>query len=537
MTHRILAIVIVLLLIAAACADTGVDELIASESQSVGPTSTEPSSLDDESATPPTTTPVDAAPTDPPDTLPSDTVPSDTGPDDSPPTSEDGPPTTASPSAGTGLAGSDSLGDDYYPLSGNGGYDVTHYTINIEAEPDTNRIDAFVDVEMVLREDLSSINLDFRGFDIRGVQVDGQLVDHRREGPELIVEFGQTLPAETSTVVRVSYDGVPEPIAESSIGTIGWIDGPNGSHVVSEPNGAPTWFPANDHPLDKSTFTFQISVPDEWQVAANGILTGTRATGAGTEYTWEASDPMAPYLATVAIGKFEFVEEAGPNGLPIRSAYPPDLVGVAKQDFGRTSQMIDTFSKLFGPYPFEAYGSLVIDDVFGFALETQTMSIYSKVLIDGSRDREWVFAHELAHQWFGNSVSVGRWQDIWLNEGFATYGEALWSEFADGSDTNARMRELAAQSASLGAPGDPGPDNLFGTEVYDRGALAVHAIRLTLDNDDIFFEILQSWASENAYSTATTDDFIELAERVSGRDLRELIESFVYSDSLPPLPE
>lgn len=522
---RVIVLIVAAMLVVAACANTGVDELIAADSSIVSATTTPaPSAGSDSTESPSTVAPDTVAPS----IVTPESVPATT---DQPPIDETGGSEVAGP------AGSDGLGDVYYPLSGNGGYDVKHYTINIEVEPDTNRIDAFVDVEMVLSEDLGSINLDFRGFDIRGVQVDGQLVDHRREGPELTVDFGRTLQADTSTTVRVVYEGVPQPIPESSIGTIGWIDGPNGSHVVSEPNGAPTWFPANDHPLDKATFRFIISVPDEWQVAANGILTGTRATGAGTEYTWVASDPMAPYLATVAIGKFEFVEETGTNGLPIRNAFPPELVNVATEDFGRTSQMIDTFSSLFGPYPFEAYGSLVIDDAFGFALETQTMSIYSKLLIDGSRDREWVFAHELAHQWFGNSVSVGRWQDIWLNEGLATYSEALWAEFADGADTNQRMRDLAIQSATQAAPGDPGPNNLFGAEVYDRGALAVHAIRLELDNDDIFFAILQTWADENAYSTATTDDFIEVAERVAGRDLRELIESFVYSDVLPPLPE
>ncbi len=519
------------LVLAAACSNTGVEELIASESQVVAGSSTVPSpaTTSPPAAGAPATTSPSAESTTPPSSDP-DASPPTTAPSDTQPEGNEAP-------GVPGPAGSDGLGDAYYPLSGNGGYDVKHYTIDMEVEPDTNRIDAFVDIEVVLQQDLSSLNLDFIGFDIRGVQLDGELVEHRREGTELTVDFGRTLSSETAAVIRVVYDGVPRPIPEPTIGTIGWIDGPNGSHVVSEPNGAPTWFPANDHPLDKATFTFRIAVPDDWQVAANGLLTGTEATGAGTRFIWEASDQMAPYLATVAVGQFEFVEEPGPNGIPLRSAYPPDLVGAATQDFGRTAQMIETFERLFGPYPFEAYGSLVIDDNFGFALETQTLSIYSKLLIDGSRAREWVFAHELAHQWFGNSVSVGRWQDIWLNEGLATYSEALWFEFADGGDTNARMRDLAASSAALPAPGDPGPNNLFGREVYDRGALAVHSLRLTLDNDDIFFEILRTWADENAYSTATTDDFIETAERVAGRDLRELLESFIYSDELPPLPE
>ena len=520
--HRILAFLLVGALIAVACSNTGVDDLIAAEprpaTSTPAPEVTEPAP--DTSQPPADTTEPPTATTEP--LLPPTTTTGEALEDDN---QFSGPP------------GLDGIGDEYFPQAGNSGYDVTHYNINIDVEPESNRIDAFVDVELTLREDLGSINLDLRGFEIRGVQVDGELVEHRREGQELTVDFGRTIAAETETVVRVSYEGVPAPIPESTIGSIGWIDGQNGSHVVAEPNGAPTWFPANDHPLDKATFSFVISVPDNYQVAANGILEGTRPTGAGTEYTWVASDPMAPYLATVAVGEFEFIEERGPGGIPIRNVFPPELVGVATQDFGRTAQMIETFSELFGPYPFEAYGSLVIDDSFGFALETQTLSIYSELLIDGSRNREWVFAHELAHQWFGNSVSVGRWQDIWLNEGFATYSEALWFEFADGTDTNARMRDLAARSASLPAPGDPGPNNLFGREVYNRGALTLHAMRLTLDNDDIFFDILRAWAQENAYSAATTEDFIEVSERVAGRDLRDLIENFLFNDTLPALPE
>ncbi len=526
---RTIGLVIVAIVVAAACSSTGVEELIATE-QRGSVTPAEPVTPSTEAPEPST-----AAPSTSPSSIPD----TDNGsPDNGSP--DNGSAENSSPDEEFALSetvGAPGVGDNYYPLAGNGGYDVTHYTINLDVDPTINAFDAFVDIEMVLTQPLTSLNLDLIGFEVSGVQVDEALVDFVRDGQELTVQFGRQIAEGTDIVVRVSYSGMPETIVEPVIGSIGWIDSSAGSYVVSEPNGSPTWFPVNDHPLDKATFTFIVAVPEDYEVAANGLLAETKPTAAGVSYRWEASDLMAPYLATVAIGDFEFVEETGPNGLPIRHAFPPDIVKLGIADFARTSQMIETFTSLFGPYPFEAYGSLVIDDSFGFALENQTFSIYSKLLIDGTQKREWVFAHELAHQWFGNSVSVGRWQDIWLNEGFATYAETLWTEFADDGDTNQRMRDIWNTSIGYGAPGDPGPDNLFGGTVYQRGALVLHAIRLELDNDDLFFDIMKSWAQEFAYSTATTEDFIELTNRVSGQDLRETIEAFVYSETLPELPE
>ncbi|MEE9417274.1 MAG: M1 family metallopeptidase, partial [Acidimicrobiales bacterium] len=368
------------------------------------------------------------------------------------------------------------------------------------------------------------------------VQVDGQLVDFSRTLSELTIEFGELRPSADPLAIRVVYSGVPEPVIGPILGDIGWLDGPVGSYVVSEPTGTPTWFPVNDHPIDKATYTFVVTVPDGWEAVANGQLVDEEVVDTGVTFTWEAKEPLAPYLATIAVGQFEFTSEEGPNGVVIRHAFPPAQVADATFDFGRTAEMIDVFNKLFGPYPFEAYGALVVDDVFNFALEDQTFSVFTKQFVTGDRALEWIYAHELAHQWFGDSVSVADWSDIWLNEGFATYAEQLWSEFDSGSDTNLAMDQMWQSSVGLGPPGSPGADRLFATEVYDRGALALHALRLTV-GDDPFFEILSAWTDEYAYSNATTDDFIVLAERVSGQDLLELIDSFVYGETLPPLPE
>ncbi len=514
------------LLIAAACASTGINTAL--ESASSGTT------VPDTTAPPADPTLPEATTTPPsPSTAPSSEVPEAVTP-----------PTTDEPNAGVepsiDTVGSAGLGDTYFPTAGNGGYDALHYNVELDVDPDANVLDATATIELVTTQDLSSLNLDFRGMDVSAVEVNDTIVDFRRADDELTVEFATVYPQGSELEIEVSYRGVPENVIEPTIDEIGWLDGPVGSYVVSEPIGTPSWIPVNDHPLDKATFTFVVTVPEGWQVAANGLLVSTTEVSAGgvpaTTFRWQHADPMAPYLATVAIGKFVFTTEDGPDGIVIRNAIPPRLVDNAEFDFGRTAEMIDVFVDLFGPYPFEAYGSLVIEDSFGFALETQSLSLYSQVFVSGDRSAEPIFAHEIAHQWFGNSVSVARWQDIWLNEGFASYAETLWREFGpDKADPGPTMDAVWNRSSSLGPPGDPGAGRLFAPTVYQRGQLVLHALRLVV-GDESFFTILKTWAAENKYNAASTEDFITMAERVSGQDVRPLIESFLFDEQLPPLP-
>jgi aminopeptidase N len=251
-------------------------------------------------------------------------------------------------------------------------------------------------------------------------------------------------------------------------------------------------------------------------------------------YRFEPRDPMASYLVTINIGEFEVVEEEGPNGLPIRSYVPPDLGLPA--GFSRTADMIAYFSDVFGPYPFETYGVVIVDR-FEAALENQTLSVFGRYLATFA-DAEIVAAHELAHQWFGDSVTPARWEDIWLNEGFATYAEWLWVEHTAGPEAaRAQIRGAWGEMRRGGwaPPGEPSPDDLFDGSVYLGGGLVLNALRNEI-GDQAFFETLRIYVDRYSYSNATTGDFIAVAEEVAGRDLDELFELWLYSPTVPDLP-
>ncbi|MEL7234380.1 MAG: M1 family metallopeptidase, partial [Chloroflexota bacterium] len=309
-------------------------------------------------------------------------------------------------------------------------------------------------------------------------------------------------------------------------------------------SGSATWYPVNDHPTDKATYRLSITVEDPFVVAANGILTETIDAGSGsTTYVWEHSDPMASYLTTVQIGRFVRQEETLPNGLVIRNYFPERVATEARQSFSRQNEMMAYFETVFGPYPFEVYGSVVVDTLLPFALETQTLSMYGITAANGGTGVESVIAHELAHQWFGNSLSPAQWQDIWLNEGFATYAQWLWAEHAYGVD--ARDRAILLQYSSAGSPfslpgaatlGDPGNDDLFNLGVYARGGLTLHVLRVRV-GDEAFFDILRTYTERFHDSVVTTDDFVAVAEEISGQELDDLFNAWVYQDDLPSIAE
>ncbi len=442
-----------------------------------------------------------------------------------------------------GVPGADGIGDPDFPLLGNGGYDVQHYTLDLAADVDANTLAGTVTITATITEELSSFNLDFvETYTITELTVDGTPAEWELSGHELTVTPAEPLAAGDTIEIGVTYSGSPEPEPGTAIPVdLGWLNYGTGSYVASEPNGAASWYPVNDHPLDKATYTFRITVPEPFVVAANGVLTDTIDNGDTTTYVWEMDDPMASYLTTIGIDDFVVQTEEGPDGVQIRNFFPPEVAEEGERLFAPTADMIAFYSETFGPYPFDAYGVYVADVDLPFALETQTMTLFARSWLDFGSGLEEAIAHELAHQWYGDSVSLSEWGDIWLNEGFATYASWLWAEH-DGplslesivEDAHYQL-SLMDERRQLAPPGDPPATDLFSISVYYWGALTLHALRLQV-GDEAFFEIMRTYYDRYKYSNATTQDFIAVAEEISGQDLGAFFDDWLYGESLPELP-
>ncbi|SNY37478.1 M1 family metallopeptidase [Paractinoplanes atraurantiacus] len=636
--------------------------------------------------------------------------------------------------------GTAGIGDPYFPLSGNGGYDVKHYGLDLRYTPADDRLSGVAVITARATQDLSRFNFDFHGLSVRSVTVDDRMARWTRSGDELTVTPARGLRSGTTFIVVARYDGVPGLVTNESLGDGGVFHTDDGMVIVGQPFAASTWFPVNDHPRDKAAYTVRVTVPKGLEAVSNGQLISHTTQGPWTTWLWDERAPMASYLATATVGEFRTTSYTK-NGLKFFDAIDPDLFvrppartgthlaisGVGEPSYKRLTRTIavpatggrmtfwvsretesdwDYFfveartagagdwttlpdanghtstdtgnlcdyapdvhpflvrylncsstgtaswnaatgvsdgyeqwsidlskyagksvelslsyendpsysppgvfvddiavstgqgttsfepdgnqldgwtptgpppgsepnpspwtvgtvadeptttgelaarslarepeiirfeSGLFGPYPFNAAGGIV-DDVagLGFALENQTRPIYAREFFTDPEQGDSVVVHELAHQWYGDSLALTNWRDIWLNEGFATYAEWLWSEH-EGRDTVQEIFDGTYSGIPAGDPfwtlriGDPGPDNLFDGAVYDRGAMTLHALRQRI-GDPTFFRLLKQWATTNAGGNVTTPQFIALAERLSGRQLDDLFTAWLYTPSKP----
>jgi aminopeptidase N len=447
--------------------------------------------------------------------------------------------TTATEPAAAGV------GDLYFPDLGNPGYDVEHYLVDLSVDPLANTLAGEVTITATATTTLAGFDLDLKGLTVDSVAVDSAPATFTRQDAELIVDLPAAVPSGEEFAVTVAYHGTPRPLLTIGFPS-GWVQAGALTFVVAEPDGARTWLPSNDHPSDKAAFTFRITVPEGNEVAANGTLAQV-VQGEGTDtFVWEMPEPMATYLATVVVGGLVRLERPGPGGVLLRDYLPPDLASDVPLPLSRTGDMLEYFSSVFGPYPFAEYGHVVVPDMTA-ALEDQTLCVFGRGLLDiasgttafGVRIED-IVAHELAHQWFGNSVTPDTWKDIWLNEGFATYAQWLWVRADRGAE--AFRSELADAYAYLSSnahvpPGDPGSAaRLFDDSVYLRGGLTLYALEVEI-GDDMTLQVLRTYLDRYAFGNASTEDFIAVAEEVSGQDLEGLFEAWLYGPVVPAFPE
>ena len=431
--------------------------------------------------------------------------------------------------------GASGLGDPYYPLLGNGGYDAQHYSVDLAVNVPANGIAGTTTMVAIADQVLSAFNLDLAQLTVSGVGVNGRPATFAHIGQELIITPTVPLGAGETFTTVVAYSGMPVPIVDpgASYSEVGWLTQTDGVFVASEPSGAMGWYPSNNHPRDKATYRLRITVEAEYDVAANGLLTDIIEHGGERTHVWESDDPIASYLVTVHIGHYDVETEKGPNGLTIRNYFPTTTPDAIRNRFDKTAEMVAFLDELIAPYPFDAYGVALLNIHVGWALETQTLSTFG-----AGGSSETVILHELAHQWFGNSVSPATWDDIWLNEGFATYLSYMWlEEEQDRAALDDVMADLYTflERTDAKPPAGVPVDEMFSRTVYVRGAWTLHALRLAV-GDETFAKILRTYYQRFAGGAASTEDFIAVASEVSGRDVSDLLLPWLYDDRLPPVP-
>jgi aminopeptidase N len=427
--------------------------------------------------------------------------------------------------------------DDYFPHRGDRSWSVSHYDLALSYDIDSNQLRGKAALTVEALTDLRELRLDLSGFRVAKVTVDGAAARYAVKPQHLVVRPRQPIPSGASTRIVVAYAGKPRPVPDGE-DECGWEELDDGVLVAGQTNGAPSWFPCNDRPDDKATYRIELTAANGYHVVANGVCTSQWRSAGATTWVYEQREPMATYLATVQIGRYVVHPVEGAS-VPMSAVLPKAQLRRYDAAFSRQGEMLDLFARLFGPYPFSAYTVVITEDELEIPLEAQGMSTFGSNFLTSDWDHVRLVAHELSHQWFGNAVTVSSWRDIWLHEGFACYCEWLWSEESGGRTADAHARshwaKLAAKRQDL-LLGDPGPDLMFDDRVYKRGALLLHALRLTV-GDERFFALLRAWVDRNRYGSVTTAMFEALAAELVEEPLDDLFRTWLRERPLPALPD
>lgn len=455
-----------------------------------------------------------------------------------PPTSVPPPPTTTpAPPPVTGTQGALSI-DPYFP-EGNGGYDVAHYALNLTYTPGVDQLGGFATVTATATQDLSAFSLDLQ-LGTSAVTVDGVPARFTASKGKLVVTPVAAIATGVQFRTVVTYAGSPGKVRFSD--GQAWFPTPDGAGSVAEPHYASAWYPCNDHPSDKAAMDVLMSVPAGTTAISNGELVSSDVVGNQQIWRWHEGEPVTTYNSSMAIGKFNVKTSTTPDGHSFFRAYDQRLSATeaknATADIERTPEIVAWESTLFGPYPFVSEGGVAQDaGNQGDAEEYQTKPTYSDVF---KSDDITDVVHENSHMWFGDAVSPKQWRDIWLNEGFATYAEWLWDEHT-GKKTAAQAADASYNGYKPGdafwktKAGDPGAAHLLDDPPYQRGGMTLQALRSTV-GDAVFFDILRHRVSDNMFGSQSTAEFIAQAERISGKNLKPLFDTWLYTTSRPTRP-
>ncbi|WP_151641213.1 M1 family metallopeptidase [Corynebacterium sp. 11A] len=439
--------------------------------------------------------------------------------------------------------------DRYTGVDFNLGFHIRHYDLDLTYRVMPNHLSGTATLDVLSYLPLQQLTLDFaRTLTVRritaqgvgGAQVKVKKFRHRGDN-KVVVLFDREIPADTEFSLAISYFGNPQPI-NSRWGEIGWEETDAGALVASQPHGAHSWFPCDDTPDEKARYDIRITADNPFSVICTGVLVDTQRNNSTTSWHYRVQEPMATYLASVQIGEFSTIPLGSAAGVPVTAYAPAALRQRVLHDFADQARMLEFYAELFGPYPFPDYRVVITADQLEIPLEAHGLSIFGANHADGRRTWERLIAHELSHQWFGNSLGVAQWDDIWLNEGFACYCEWLWFEHSTGTPAEHYAREhyrgLQQKPQDLFLA-DPGPQHMFDDRLYKRGAVFVHALRLLL-GDAAFFAALRDYARRDRHGVVEPVDLFNIlrAHLAPERhaELEQLRSAWLLSLPLPPFP-
>lgn len=456
------------------------------------------------------------------------TTTDDRSADETPPTTNEDP---ADPEA-------DDVADDVFAGQGDPRIDVEHYEVELSADPGAPEIQgtATITLRPATAAPLDDFTLDLNGPVVSDASIDGTdvvIAESPEDDGEIVLTPAAALAPGEPIDLRLTYGGAPEPTTFPDLGVpVGWQpDDEGGWFTMSEPDGTSTWVPVSEHPSDKATWTVTLDTPSDAVGVANGRLTARAETEGRRQWTWETDEPMASYLVFAAVGAYDLVERPGPGDTEAVFAFPPSVGDEDRANFEELDEIMAFYAESFGGYPDDDTGAVVVATDLRLALETQTRPLFGLDALGG--DKVGALAHELAHEWYGNAVSPATWEDLWLNESFATYADWLYQDETGGRSIRANA-DRAVDISDL-AVLDPDAAATFDPVIYDGGARALYALRLTVGDED-FAEILERWFTDNDGTSVTTDDFVALAEEVSGQDLEAFVQDWLRSTDQPDLP-
>jgi aminopeptidase N len=448
--------------------------------------------------------------------------------------------------------GEPGIGDRLFPTLGNGGYDARHYDLHLTYATSAPEQDVAGEVTMLARstQALSSFNLDFAGDSVSGVRVNGRRADFTRSGSELVITPSKAIGKGRKFIARVDFVSGPFTPAPDDTLPFGWFTTLDGSVTAGQPDQSQTIYPVNDHPADMASYTIRFDVPEGVTAVGNGELRWSSTRGGRTRSLYLMKEPMASELIQLAVGGLSVVERGHVRGVSLRDVVPTSRAAELEPQLTGTPNHMNWLVDRVGRYPFDTYGVLAANQLFGYALETQTLSIHPAFVFEADyppQNREPLMVHELAHQWYGDSVAPESWSDLWLNEGHATwyewvYADEFYADTVPALEFVGRIKEAYSHGdewrglyGPVARPASNELFDLFSPNVYDGGAVVLYALRQVI-GERAFGALERQWAQRYAGESVGTEDFIALASKVARRNLGPFLRDWLYGTTTPPMP-